>query len=374
MKNMSAEMIVTPWEVKGELDYNKLVEQFGTQPLNENLIKRIEKIAGKSHIFLDRQYYYSHRDLPWFLDEFEKGNEVCLYTGRGPSGNTQLGHLTPYLFTKYLQEAFDCDLYFQMTDDEKFLVKPKSMEEIQLHMHENILDVIAIGFNPKKTHIISDIDNIKSLYKIALRTAKLTTFSTAKSVFGFTNESNIGIVFFPAMQAAPAFLPSDLKGKKVPCLIPCAIDQDPYWRITRDVASRLGYYKPAVIHSKFFSSLGRGGKMSASEPETCIFVTDSEDEIKRKVKNAFTGGASTIAEQKKNGGNPGICSVYNYLYYLFEDDKKHAQELAKLCKSGSLTCGECKERLVKYVTAFVKQHQKKREAARDKVDKYLFKE
>lgn len=36
------------------------------------------------------------------------------------------------------------------------------------------------------------------------------------------------------------------------CLIPCAIDQDPYFRLTRDVAPRLKYKKPALIHSKFF--------------------------------------------------------------------------------------------------------------------------
>ncbi len=39
------------------------------------------------------------------------------------------------------------------------------------------------------------------------------------------------------------------------CLIPCAIDQDPYFRMTRDVAPRMGHHKPALIESRFFPAL-----------------------------------------------------------------------------------------------------------------------
>jgi tryptophanyl-tRNA synthetase len=49
----------------------------------------------------------------------------------------------------------------------------------------------------------------------------------------------------------------------IPCLIPCAIDQDPYFRMTRDVAPRLRYMKPALLHSKFFPALqGENTKVS----------------------------------------------------------------------------------------------------------------
>ena len=65
------------------------------------------------------------------------------------------------------------------------------------------------------------------------------------------------MTFFPAMQAAPAFLPSILKGENINWLIPAAIDQDPYWRgIAREVAPKLGYPTPAQIHSKFLPDLG----------------------------------------------------------------------------------------------------------------------
>ena len=68
-------------------------------------------------------------------------------------------------------------------------------------------------------------------------------------------------------------------------LIPAAIDQDPYWRITRDVAEKMGFYKPAQIHSKFLPSLNAtGGKMSSSKPETAVFTTDEPEVIEKSVQ------------------------------------------------------------------------------------------
>ena len=60
--------------------------------------------------------------------------------------------------------------------------------------------------------------------------------------------------------------------------------QDPYFRMTRDVAGRLGHGKPALLHSKFVPGLqGPGGKMSASDPNSAIFVTDTPRDIENKV-------------------------------------------------------------------------------------------
>ncbi len=70
---------------------------------------------------------------------------------------------------------------------------------------------------------------------------------------------NIGKSHFVAIQAAPSFSNTfpHIFGEKgdIPCLIPCAIDQDPYFRVTREVAQRLKYPRPALIHSVFFPAL-----------------------------------------------------------------------------------------------------------------------
>jgi len=366
---------VTPWEVTGEVDYAKLIEQFGTQPLTDALLKKIEQEAGGLHLFLRRGFFFSHRDLDWIFRKYDAGEKFALYTGRGPSGDTHLGHLVPWMFTKYLQDTFGANLYFQITDDEKFLVKQNlTLEDTEKYAYENILDIIALGFDPKKTFIFKDTEYAKTLYKTAIRVAKHVTFSTAKAVFGFNNDSNIGLTFFPAMQAAPCFFPSELEKRNVPILIPAAIDQDPYWRIARDVAPKLGYYKPAAIHCKFLSGLGKGGKMSSSLSETAVYTTDSAKVATKKVMGAFTGGRATVEEQKKLGGEPEKCVVHEWLHYLFEEDDKKIKELYADCKAGKIMCGECKKYLAQKVCTFLEKHQQARERAKDKVDQFMLRD
>jgi tryptophanyl-tRNA synthetase len=363
--------VVTPWEVKGEVDYDKLVKKFGTQLISDDLLKRIKKHTGELHPMLRRNIFYSHRSLNWVLTEYEKGNPFVLYTGRGPSGDTHLGHLMPWIFTKYLQDTFDSKLIFQLTDDEKFMVKEDfSLDNAVDYAYENALDVIALGFDPKKTEIFLDTEYIKNLYKLAIRVAKRVTFSTAKSVFGFTHSTNIGLIFFTCIQSAPAFIESERQGKAVPCLIPCAIDQDPHFRITRDVAPYLGYPKPALIHCKFFPSLLGAEKMSSSIPGSSVYTTDSPEVARRKIMDAFTGGMATVEEQRKKGGNPDICSIYQYLYYIFEEDEK-LKEQYDACKRGELLCGEHKQYLAEKVEKFLVKHQENREKAKDRVEEFI---
>ncbi len=362
---------VTPWEVDGNVDYNKLINKFGTFAITNEIIEKIKNITGEVHPLLKNRYFFSHRDLDWILNEYQKGNKFYLYTGRGPSGLIHLGHLMPWLFTKYLQDRFDVKLIFQITDDEKFLFNDsKDLETINKFTIENILDIIAIGFDPNKTKIIVDTKHINYLYPLAIEIAKKITFSTAKAVFGFSNSSNIGMIGFPPIQSAPCFLPSLIEKKSTPVLIPAAIDQDPYWRITRDIAEKIGYYKPAQIHSKFIPGLANSGKMSSSKPETALFTIDDPENLEKKVQNSFTGGQPTVALQRKLGGNADICPVYWYLNYLFDSEDQSIERYSN-CTGGNLLCGECKGDLIKKVKPFMNNIQLKREKAKDKVKDYM---
>ena len=80
------------------------------------------------------------------LDDVEKGKPFFLYTGRGPSSDAMhMGHLIPFIFTKWLQETFDVPLVIQLTDDEKFLWKDIKKEEAKRLAMENAKDIIALG-------------------------------------------------------------------------------------------------------------------------------------------------------------------------------------------------------------------------------------
>ena len=101
---------VNPWSVSGEIvdgvavaiNYNKLIDQFGTKPIDTALLERFQKVTGKKpHKYLRRGIVFSHRDLNLILDRYEKGQPFFLYTGRGPSSDSvHLGHMVPFEFTK----------------------------------------------------------------------------------------------------------------------------------------------------------------------------------------------------------------------------------------------------------------------------------
>lgn len=132
-------------------------------------------------------------------------------------------------------------------------------------------------------------------------------------------------VHFAAIQAASSFAGSfpfvfGPESSQVPCLIPCAIDQDPYFRLTRDVASQLKYAKPALIHARFLDALqGPGSKMSASVEASAILVLDSPKTILKKINQfAFSGGRETVEEHRAKGGNPEVDVSYQYLKFFLD--------------------------------------------------------
>ncbi len=373
---MGDEFKVNPYEVKGTIDYDRLIAQFGVEKISSDLLKRLQKHTKVLHPMLRRKVFFAHRDLSWILDEYEKGNKFFLYTGRAPSGSMHIGHALPMLFTKWLQDVFDCELWLQIDDEEKFLFKLEmTFEQSQEFLEDNLLDIVALGFNPKKTHILIDTRHAGLMYKEACKVAKKLTFSMVRSSFGFTEQTNVGSLFYTSMQAVPAFLPSVIAKKEIPCLIPHAIDQDPHFRLTRDILPKLGHYKPASIQCSFLPPLtGAEGKMSSSTSDQAILLSDTPEAVKKKInKYAFSGGKDTLEEHRKLGGNPDIDVSFQYLKYLFEEDDKKLAKIESDYRSGKLLSGELKAIAIEKINAFLKKHQKKRENAKKDLPKFIYK-
>lgn len=199
------------------------------------------------------------------------------------------------------------------------------------------------------------------LYPNVCRFQRHINLNTLKAIFGLDFSDNCGKAAYPAIQAAPCFsdsFPFMFGNENIPCLIPCGIDQDPYFRMTRDVCNKLKAPKPAGLYNKFFPSLqGFGGKMSASIPHTGIFMTDSASDIETKIKkHAFSGGRATKEEQEKLGADLDIDISYQYLRFFLEDDKQ-LEEIAEKYKTGKMLTGEIKGILIKILQKFVADHQ-----------------
>lgn len=364
------EFKVTPWAIEGKVDYDKLIKQFGTTAVNQEILEKLKNKtkSKKLHHFFTRGFIYSHRDFDKVLDGIEKNN-FFIYTGRGPSGKMHIGHLIPFMISKWFQDEFDCNVYIAISDDEKFVFKDKlTFEEMEKTAKDNFLDISAVGLNPNNTFFFSDVEFISKLYPVALKFSKKINFSTAKAVFGFNNESNLGQFFYPAVQ----IVPTTFENKH--CLIPAGIDQDPYWRIQRDVAEKLGYKKVTAVHNKLLPPLqGLDGKMSSSVTETAIFLDDDEKTVLKKInKYAFSGGQPTVEEQREKGGNTDICVVYSWLEILFEEDDEKLLQRKKDCRSGKILCGECKKYLAEKISKTLRLHQENKIKNTPLIDKYKY--
>jgi len=152
------------------------------------------------------------------------------------------------------------------------------------------------------------------------------------------------------------------------------VDQDPHFRITRDVAPKIGKQKPALIHNIMIPGLeGPGGKMSASNENGTVYTTDAPDVVKKKInKYAFSGGQPDIEQHRKIGGNPDVDVSYQYLRIFFEPDDNKLKSIHDDYKSGKMLTGELKGILIEKINDFLKVHQEKREKAKDQIDQFLY--
>lgn len=380
----SEDQKVTPWDVEGavvdgkavEIDYDRLIADFGTKKITPESLARFEAVTGyKPHRLLRRGLFFSERDLGKILDRYEQGKPFFLYTGRGPSSDSMhLGHMIPFTFTKWLQDVFDVPLVIMMTDDEKFLFKPNlTIDDVKKFTRENAKDIISLGFDMDKTFIFSDLQFMGgAFYENVVRTARQVTTSTAKSIFGFTDSDNIGRIHFASIQIATSFsssFPHIFKGKKdIPCLIPCAIDQDPYFRLCRDVATKLKYPKPSLIHGKFIPALqGTSAKMSASVATSTIYMDDTPKMIEKKIKkHAFSGGQALLEDQRKYGANPDIDIAYQYITFFLEDDEE-LDRIYNDYKAGKMLTGEVKQICASLIGEFATKFQANRAKVTDEV-------
>lgn len=218
---------------------------------------------------------------------------------------------------KYLQDLFDAPVFIQLSTDEKYLCDGISLEEVEIMARGNAADIMSLGLNPEKTIIISNFEAIKQLYPTTMDILRHITIKQMMATFGIKDGDNSGNYYFPAIEAAPAFS-SALRGvieNHPRCLVVLGLDQDPYFRLARDVAHCLKQYKPALIHTSFIPGLKDiKSKMSSSDPTSAIFLSNTDKQIHHKImRYAFSGGCDTAEEQRKLGADTSIDVSCRYL-------------------------------------------------------------
>jgi tryptophanyl-tRNA synthetase len=200
--------------------------------------------------------------------------------------------------------------------------------------------------------------------------ARYATFNEFKAVYG---EISPGKMISALLQASDMLHPQlpEFEGQ-CPVIVPVGIDQDPHIRLARDISQRIKEFTQLISTYHFFMPGLSGGKMSSSEPNSFIALTDTPAEVKHKInKYAFSGGQATIEEHRKKGGNPEIDVSFQYLKHFFEPDDKKLKQIEEEYRSGKLLSGELKKMLIDKMNNFLAEHQKKREQAKRQIEKYI---
>jgi len=368
------EFKVTPWEVSGKIDYGKLVKEFGVSPLNE-----LPKVFDDNVLF-HRKVIFAHRDIQRVLEAAKNKKKFVMMTGLMPTGKMHIGHMILAQQMIFYQKL-GAKIYIAVADIEAYNARGQSLEESRkIAIEDYVMNYIALGLKPENCEIYfqsersNNAKKSNAYYRLQNLLARYATFNEFKAVYG---DITPGKMLSSLLQASDMLHPQLPEFEnQCPVVVPVGIDQDPHIRLARDISQSIKEFNFTQLSSTyhlFIPGLG-GGKMSSSDPTSFIALTDSPEEVKRKInKYAFSGGQATIEEHRKKGGNPDVDISFQYLRMFFEPDDKKLEKIEKDYRSGKLLTGELKAILIEKINAFLKDHQAKREKAKKELDKFLFK-
>lgn len=367
-------MEFNPWEIKGEINYDKLIKEFGIEKIP---LEELPEEFKKEKLFR-RKIIFGHRGLGKIIKALKEGEEITMMTGLMPTGKMHLGHMLVAKQMIFYQQL-GAKLYIAVADIEAYHARGQSLEESKkIAIEEYITNYIALGLKPENTEIYFQSDRSKdgkkasAYYRLQNLFSKHITENEIKAVYG---EITPGKMMAAMLQAADMIHPQLPEfGKRKNIIVPVGADQDPHMRLTRDLVKRMKEYKlePMASTYHYFIPGLKGGKMSSSDATSYIALTDNPKEAAKKInKYALSGGQPTIEEHRKLGGNTEKDVSYQYLKYYFEEDDQELERIKQEYESGKMLTGELKKILIEKITKFLEEHQKKREEAKKKIKEYL---
>jgi tryptophanyl-tRNA synthetase len=367
---------IDPWGSFQIKDYSKLIKEFGIEGFRPLLSKLPDPLVS-----MRRGVVFGHRGFGLVAEAIERRKKFVMLTGLMPSGKFHIGHKMVAEEIIYLQKH-GARTYICVADIEAYNMRNQRLEELRkVAIEEYLLNYIALGLSPKNCDFYFQSDrstNAKksnAYYRMIGMVSRRTTFNEMKSIYGELTPGKIVSVF---TQVADILHPQlkEFEGK-CPVVVPVGVDQDPHIKLTRDISSRMKGNKeadlipPTSFYHEFMPGL-KGGKMSSSDPTSYIALTDSPETVRNKImKYAFSGGRGSIKDHRKHGGNPDVDVAYQMLQFGFEPDDRKLKKIHDDYKSGKLLTGDLKAYAIEKVNSFLKDHQRKRKKARDKLGKFL---
>ena len=346
---------INAWSSEAIKDYEHIFEEFGLSRFSNTEI-------SDSHLFR-REIIVAERDFSKIAEAIKKRQKFLQLTGIASSGDLHLGHKTDIDF--YLEfRRLGAKSRFCIADIDGYVSRPdskvpsmKTAKEIAVR---NAADAIALGIPPSEIYAQSNMP--REYYQLSFEISKKITNNMFEAIYGHTDLGKISSVLLQIADILHVQLPQYYG--RAPSITGIGLDQDPHARLTRDVARRLDYNfeVPSFFYFRHLSGLKEGSKMSSSDPDTAIFLKDSPEEVEKKIGRAFTGGRESVEEQRKKGGNPEVCKVYE-IFKFHNPDERFLSQTYSDCRSGKLLCGECKKNCIEFIKGMLKEHQEKHKQA-----------
>ncbi len=346
-----------PWGTSSIKDYSRLQSEFGIEPVAP-LVSRFKKPSPHVRRGID----FGQRDLGRILDAVDSNKPYAVMSGIKPDGAFHLGNKMTADDMIYFQSlSKKATVYYAIADVEAYADNGLSFNETSKTAIRNVADILALGLNPDQAVVYKQSEEMRVM-RLSTIFSRGVTNNMLKAIYG---ERQIGLYLSALVQAGDILMPQlpELGGPK-PVLVPVGADQDPHIRLSRDLASRyreeFKFVPPSSIYHRLELALTGGYKMSKRTPESGFTLDDSPTEAARRVRVAFTGGRDTVEEQRRLGGRPEICPVYDLYPFHFAKDDEHVDRVYNECVKGIRLCGECKQEAAGLVKAFLEEHHKKR--------------
>ena len=303
-----------------------------------------------------------------------------IVTGDRPTGRLHIGHYFGSLKNRVkLQESGEYDQYILIADVQALTDNFNNPEKVRKNVREVAIDYLSVGIDPKKTTIyiqsmIPEVAELTVFYSNLVTIARLQRNPTVKTEIAqkrdlFGESVTYGFLGYPVSQAADI---TAFEGE----LVPVGEDQLPLIEQCREIVRKFNSIygevlkePEAVLSSeKRIKGLDGNEKMGKSLGNA-IYLSDSEEEITKKVMSAVTDPNRI---KKDDLGNPDICMVA-YYHNLFST-KEEVKTVCEECKAGKRGCVACKRQLAKNIIEELKPIREKRkyyEEHPEEVDKIL---
>ena len=295
-----------------------------------------------------------------------------ILSGMRPTGKLHIGHYAGVLKNWVrLQNEYRC--FFMVADLHALTTEYENTKEIKQNVYEIVSDWLSCGIDPQKAVVFcqSDIPEHSELHLIFSMITPLgwlyscPTYKEQLKEQSAKDLKTYGFLGYPVLQAADILL------YNAEC-VPVGKDQIPHIELTREIARRFNNFysnyfvepQPLLTEAPYIPGID-GRKMSKSY-NNCIYLTDDEEEINKKVYQMFTAPNKI---RKNDPGNPENCVVLAF-HKVFNQEK--VKEIESLCREGKLGCVEDKTNLAKLLNEILAPIREKRKSfTKEKINEIL---